>query len=309
MQKITRWRRKKESTSSFGLSLIIICYRVLGKKITSVIIWCISCLVVIFNKDLRKISADYLIRIRQYADQQCINLPANNTFKHVNSFCYSIFSRLLAWKGYLTLVDTESVNDSISRIHEAEKLDTGALIIGAHIGCLEVLRAMNSFSSKKVVNIVIVVSNSQRLVNFMKRVNFNSSLNFIIADEITPATAIDLAQRAARKEWIVILGDRMLTADTRSVSAQFLGKEALFPQGPWILAHMLKVPVYTMYAIRANRHYKVIFNSWGYCNIPRKNRDIQLSNYVQKYAKELEQILFINPCEWFNFYDFWKNND
>src|SRR4029079_15493749 len=58
-----------------------------------------------------------------------------------------------------------------------------------------------------------------------------------------------LAIRAAidRGEFVAILGDRQPSARTdqgRVVVAHFLGAEAAFPAGPWLLAHALRCPVY-----------------------------------------------------------------
>lgn len=307
MVKKADWQNKPESTSNFGLKLIIFCYRFLGRRFTLAIIWCISFAVYCFNKETRNISRDYLSRIRALAKSKNIVLPANGIIRHIYCFCNSILDRILAWQGLLSKSDLISVDYSLEKLKRAELEDSGALIIGAHIGSLDVLRAINSFNPLKVINILIIVSNSQRIMKFMSSINGNSSLNFIIADEITPATAVDLAQRVARKEWIVVLGDRMINSNTRSVEANFLGGIASFPQGPWVLAHMLKVPVYTMFALRDGAKHKLIFKEWGECPLPRKNREQQLQLYVDKYASELEQVLLKAPCEWFNFYNFWQD--
>src|SRR5574344_342638 len=303
------WQNKQESTSNFGLKLIIFCYRIFGRSFTLAIIWCISFTIFIFNKNIRYISRDYLLRIRSFAKSKNVLLPANGIIRHIYCFCSSLFDRILDWQGFVSKDDLISVNNALDILKRAELEERGALIVGAHIGSLDVLRAINSFKPKKIINILIIVSNSKRIVNFMSAINPNSSLNFIIADEITPATAIDLAQRVARNEWVVILGDRLLNSDTRSVEANFLGGKANFPQGPWILAHMLKVPVYTMFALRVGSKHKLILNEWGICSLPRKDRDKQLQLYVDKYAAELEQVLLVSPCEWFNFYSFWQEKN
>ena len=43
--------------------------------------------------------------------------------------------------------------------------------------------------------------------------------------------------------------------------------------------------------------------------VPRKNRNAALSEYVRRYAQRLQHHALRAPYNWFNFYDFWHPND
>jgi predicted LPLAT superfamily acyltransferase len=53
---------------------------------------------------------------------------------------------------------------------------------------------------------------------------------------------LQLHERLERGEWLAIAGDRVPLHGGRSVTVDFLGHPA-FPQGPWLLAGLLKCPV------------------------------------------------------------------
>jgi predicted LPLAT superfamily acyltransferase len=41
--------------------------------------------------------------------------------------------------------------------------------------------------------------------------------------------------------------------------------------------------------------------------VPRGERDEALRAYAQKFASRLEHFVGMAPDNWFNFYDFWRN--
>ncbi|MCA9610574.1 MAG: hypothetical protein KC619_33490, partial [Myxococcales bacterium] len=108
---------------------------------------------------------------------------------------------------------------------------------------------------------------------------------------------------------IAIMGDRIPanTSDDRIVWVPFLGAPAPFPAGPFLLASLLKCPVYlTLGIYRDPDTYDL------YCEpfadrivLPRGDRKGALERYVAQYAARLEEFARKHPDNWFNFYDFW----
>ena len=41
--------------------------------------------------------------------------------------------------------------------------------------------------------------------------------------------------------------------------------------------------------------------------LPRKERDAALREYVRRYARRLEAHCLRVPYQWFNFYDYWQH--
>ena len=90
--------------------------------------------------------------------------------------------------------------------------------------------------------------------------------------------------------------------------ADFLGKPAPFPKGPFILSSVLDAPIYLIWGLKPNGRYQFYFEHFcDKLNLPRKERQQALQIAVQHYAKRLEHHCLISPLDWGNFYDFWQN--
>jgi predicted LPLAT superfamily acyltransferase len=134
-----------------------------------------------------------------------------------------------------------------------------------------------------------------------------SQLNLMQVTEISPATAVLLSEKIERGEFVAVAGDRIPVSSGPRVSwASFLGKPAPFPVGPYILASLLRCPVYLLFALRAGRTSEVHFELFRESIfLPRNGRDEALATLVEAYARRLEHFCLRAPLQWFNFYDFW----
>ena len=87
----------------------------------------------------------------------------------------------------------------------------------------------------------------------------------------------------------------------------FLGAEALFPQGPFILAALLKCPVYTVFCLKQQGKHVIYFDHFSeMLNFPRKTREQAMQQIIQRYAERLQTYCLKEPLQWFNFFDFWR---
>jgi predicted LPLAT superfamily acyltransferase len=128
--------------------------------------------------------------------------------------------------------------------------------------------------------------------------------------KVIPIGTVDSLIRAKDRldqgEWVGILGDRVVAND-RLVRVPFLGSEATFPAGPFLVASALKVPVvlFTCLYLGGNR-YREYFELFAEeIVIDRRHRDADLEKWVRRYAERLEYYCRLAPYNWFNFYDFW----
>jgi predicted LPLAT superfamily acyltransferase len=124
---------------------------------------------------------------------------------------------------------------------------------------------------------------------------------------MTPATAMLLAERVGRGEFVVVAGDRVpVAAKPRVAQADFLGAPALFPVGPYVLASVLQCPVYLLFSMRRGGRYEVHFELFRETlRLPRQGRDAALAALAAGYAARLEHFCLRAPGQWFNFFDFW----
>src|SRR6202035_3550777 len=131
--------------------------------------------------------------------------------------------------------------------------------------------------------------------------------NLLQVTEIGPDAGILLQQRIARGEWVAIAGDRTPVGGGGRISrVPFLGAQAAFSNGPYILAHLLGCPVYLLFCLREKDIYRLHFEAFAArIALPRTGRDAALTGYAERYAARLAYFAERAPFQWYNFFDFW----
>ncbi|MEZ9408982.1 glycosyltransferase family 2 protein [Vibrio lentus] len=304
------WSRTQERGTVLGIKLLLAVYTLLGRGVFNLILRCVMRYYHLTGKRARNASEQYLFQLKAYAEQQSIELPAELTsYNHLLSFGHTMLDKLAAWKGDFS-VDNLTIHGQ-NQFESMVENQQGVLILGSHLGNIELCRALGRRHSNIKINALVFTEHAERFNSVMKAVNPQSDLNLIQVTSMGPDTAILLQQKLEQGEWIVIVGDRTSTSkESRSVWAEFLGKEAPFPQGPFMLASVLKAPVFLLFGLRddsqSKPHFNVYFEHFSdKIELPRKTREQSLQQVVQKYADRLEHYTLKAPLQWYNFFNFW----
>ena len=116
-----------------------------------------------------------------------------------------------------------------------------------------------------------------------------------------------LQDKLDRGEWIILAADRVPVQSDRVQSVSFLSEDALWPQGAWILANLLKAPVLAVFCYRIEKHFEVHIHQMAkQLTWPRKDRLQAMHQTIQVYVELLEQHCIRAPYQWFNFFNFWN---
>ncbi|MCW8344836.1 glycosyltransferase family 2 protein [Vibrio sp. ZSDZ65] len=306
----THWSTQKERGTVLGINILLWIYKLLGRRAFNLILPLVTGYYHLTNHRARHASEQYLQQLTSYADSRGLTLPNNLTSQqHLLSFGHTMLDKLAAWKGDFSL-------DNLT-IHGQEQFQPlidnkqGVLLLGSHLGNIELCRALSRRYSHIKINALVFTEHAERFNAVMKAVNPNSELNLIQVSHMGPDTAILLQQKIEQGEWVVIVGDRTSTSkEQRCVWADFLDKPAPFPQGPFMLASVLKAPVYLMFGLRddnqATPHFNVYFEHFSdKIALPRSTRQTALESVVQRYAARLEHYAMLAPLQWYNFFNFW----
>jgi predicted LPLAT superfamily acyltransferase len=143
----------------------------------------------------------------------------------------------------------------------------------------------------------------------MQRLDPRTQVRLLQVTDVGPGTAALLAERVDAGEFIVIAGDRVPVSDTsgRTVPAPFLGAEARFPIGPWVLAAALRCQVILFSVLHEDDTYRVRFEKLAdRVELPRGQREAAAAEYAARYAQRLEALCRLSPYDWFNFFPFWE---
>lgn len=304
------WSIVKERGGIFGLTLMLWAYRVAGRGLFSLLFYPVMTYFWLTGHQARRASNDYLQRIQKYALNMGHPLPAGlNSFKHFLSFGQSILDKTAAWNGDITLNDVDFPSMELYR--EVVAAGQGIVVVGSHLGNLELCRALGDHGGDVTVNSIVFNQHAEQFNRLLKSINPRVNVNLIQVTDMGPDTAIMLKQKIDDGEWVVIVADRTpLQMKKSAVKVDFLGEMAGFPQGPFVLASLMKCPIYLMFGLNEMDGVKIHFEFLSEpLTLPRVGRAEHLCSIVQVYADRLAYHCLNAPLDWFNFFDFWKEHD
>ena len=88
-----------------------------------------------------------------------------------------------------------------------------------------------------------------------------------------------------------------------------LAAKAKFPLGPFALAVQRDLPVLAVQVMKDNvKRYRIIIAEIAPSSDAVKPKD-KMQSLAQAYARNLEATVKSYPHQWFNYYDFWKDNE
>ena len=143
----------------------------------------------------------------------------------------------------------------------------------------------------------------------MKATSGDSHVRVVPMEGVGPALIFQLRELIAKGDCVGMLADRIVPGSSEKVvRAPFLGADAPFPAGPFVLSSLLECPVYLVFALRgADGIYDVYFERFAdRIELPRERRDAELRRYAGEFAARLERYCRQEPFQFFNFYDFWS---
>lgn len=310
-KQLTHWSKQRESGTYYGMKLMLFVYSLFGRQVFKCCLKPVMLYYSLFSRKSIEVSKGYLEKLKTYAGHNDILLPQNLTvYRHLTSFAETMLDKLAAWKGDFCEKNLTIHHQDV--IKRAKNEQRGCVVLGSHLGNLELFRALSKRHKDLKINALVFTEHAQKFNAVMDAVNPDSSLNIIQVSKIGPETAIMLDQKIEAGEWVVIVGDRTSAGiESKVVWCDFLGQKAPFPQGPFLLASILKSPVYLLFGLRDDSkkeaHFDLYFEHFSQqIKLPRGQREQALQTVAQQYAQRLQHYTLKAPLQWYNFFDFWK---
>ena len=219
------------------------------------------------------------------------------------------FSSTILDRVFLTSGQTEGYRIEVEGLDELKAVlaeGRGCLLLGAHFGSFEALRAVADAGSPVELAVPMHEANARRVQALANA--FGGPRH---AAAVIPLGTADAMLRAheclGRGGMVGLLADRRPHGE-RVARVPFLGALAPLPLGPHVLAGMLGAPVMLAFGIwRGPRRYLVRFEPFAGPGSPsRANRDAAAQERAARYAARLEEMCRAHPYNWFNFHDFWE---
>jgi len=301
------WNEKEERGSSFWIGFIVWGIRRLGSAPLRLLLPLIAGYFCLIDTVARRSSRAYLTRISQIRGTPPPKF--RDIYRHVYTFAELLLDRFALWSGSSKPFEV-AVH---GREHMKRLMDQGksAMLVGAHLGSFDMLRVV-ARDAQIPVNVIMYSGNAELINQAFETLDPDSRVRIINFDPHSAQTAFELRSCMERGEFVAVLSDRLGASPRRRITrARFLGKEAAFPEGPFLLAVLMHVPVILTVALKTGpRKYEVFMENLSDENlVSRSERKAAVPEQVRHFASRLEYYCLKAPSQWFNFFDFWAEGD
>ncbi|MDH4323416.1 MAG: acyl-CoA synthetase [Betaproteobacteria bacterium] len=283
------WRRSPERSHRFALRLMRWIALGLGRHAARLVLYPVSAYFLLFAPRARRASRAFLGRALGR------RATLADVYRHFFTFAATVLDRVYLLDERFELFQIEE--------HDAPGPGAGLLLMGAHLGSFEALRAAGRRTGRLRVSMVMYEDNARMLNEALAAISPSARQDVIALGRVD--SMLRVRDCVADGGMAGVLGDRGLDEDdARAVS--FLGAPARFPLGPLRMAALLRCPVVFMAGLYlGGNRYALRFEPLADFSSTAPTPEAALDAYVAC----LERHCRAAPYNWFNFFDFWAAAD
>ena len=293
------WIDRPEGGSALGYRLISTFAMLCGRRAARLVLYPITAFYLVRRGPERRAARKYL--------QQVLGRPASlwDVAKQIHCFAAVTLDRVFLLSERFKRFEIRVFGLDEMREQWARK--SGVLVFGSHLGSFEALRVLAEFRRDVQVRVVLDVEQNPTITTILNTLNPELARSIINARQDGTVTALAIKEALDQTALVTLLVDRARPGN-QVATADFLGRPAPFPTGPWQLAAALKVPVMLCFGLyrggnRYDLHFELFADS---VRVERGDRQASLNAIIQRFADRLAHYARSAPYNWFNFYDFWQ---
>jgi predicted LPLAT superfamily acyltransferase len=291
------WLRERERGSAFGIRALLFTHRICGRWFVRIILRVVAFYYALFAGNARRASLSYLRRVQGHAGFV-------DVVRHISTFAQCAFDRVLFAAGRLD--DFTITRDGYQHLERLAAEKRGAILLGAHVGSFEAMRAMGTVEQFPI-NVVAHFENAQRITAMLRAVAPDFDARIIAIDPNAPHWVLRVQECVERGELVAVLGDRIGLGEG-SVEVELFGGTVRLPTGPYALAAVLRCPMYLTFGLfHPPKTYALSCEPFAEkVELPRGRREAEIRALAQRYAERLEVYVRRAPLCWFNFFELWS---
>ena len=299
------WTNDRERSNLWTLRLMRWIAIAAGRPLARLVLHPITLYFLLVNGRARRASLNYLVRV--------LGRPTRwvDAYRHIHCFASTILDRIYFLQERF---DQFEVTDrGGAALHAQLAQGEGVMLVGAHIGSFEALRA--TAQGRGVPIAMLMYEENARLINAtLAAVAPNVQLHTIALGK--PGAMLQLRRWLDDGGLAGLLADRTLPGNSnrsRTLWLDFLGQPARFSDGPFRLAAMLRRQVVFMAGLHhGGNRYELRFvelaDFRACADTAGLDLDTRAHDAMQRYVTLLEALCRESPYNWFNFFDFWATD-
>ena len=180
----------------------------------------------------------------------------------------------------------------------------GFILAGSHIGNFELLGQTLS-QDKKPISCIIYGGETSNYQTHREQSFGKQNVKLIpISNDMSHLFTIKDA--LDKGEIVAILCDRHF-GGRKIKKCEFLGKEAYFPTGIFIMAAQMGIPVISTFIMKGRGTHYTGYLKQLHINEEEESISKKTDELLKAYVSSIETILHQYPHQWFNFFPFWEN--
>lgn len=182
----------------------------------------------------------------------------------------------------------------------------GFLMLSSHVGNYE-LAGYSLVAEEKPIYGLVFAQETQTVMQNRQNLLAANHIHMVpVKDDLSH---LFILNDALQKGHIVSMdGDRVFGSQ-KQVPCTFLGQTASFPLGPAALAVQRDVPILAIFVMKTSyRSYEIKIIRIEATRNATDTKRAYMERLTQTFAQQVEQVVRAYPTQWFNFYDFWRQD-
>ncbi len=293
------WVVAKERGTMGMLRLMTLISLRLGRDLSRIVLYGIVAYYFVFAPTPRR----HMLKYLRHALQR--DPTARDRYHLLLNFASTIHDRIYLLNDEFHLFDVAIEGLDVIEAHINR--DQGVLLMGAHMGSFEVIRALGIQRPGLTIAMAMYEDNARKISSMLSAINPQLTPDIISLGNVD--SMLQIQSRLNNGACVGVLSDRSISTDSLQ-KVTFLGETAWLPTGAMRAAAILRRPVIFMAGLYlGTNRYHVVFHELADFTKISVNRADAIRAAIESYAKLLELQCQIDPYNWFNFFDFWREPD
>jgi predicted LPLAT superfamily acyltransferase len=246
----------------------------------------------------------YLVIYRYFRKQHGYSVIKSfrKTYRNHYLFGQMMLDRFAVYAGQTSFkLDNPNNDVFLSMVHAPH----GCIIAGAHIGNPELCGYLLSQDIKRINSLIFGGEAKEVQKNRSMVLNNNNVRLIPVSEDMSHIFLIN--EILTNGEMVSIPCDRAF-GSSKTVECDFLNGKVDFPVGAFVMALQFNVPVIALFVVKISASlYRAYVVS---VPVPREgSKREKINDMTRSFVKILEDIVKKYPEQWFNFYNYWKNEN